>query len=189
MPPPNEETLAIYRRQNIGGSIGIGNRCAVLVVDFVNGFADPGVLGGGNIAASIDSTVTLLDAARKARLPIVFTRIVYALAQTNSLFCKKMPSLASLAEDNPQSAIVPQLKVFDDDLIIRKTQPSAFFGTDLASYFTACGVDTLFVAGCTTSGCVRASVVDAMSHNFRALIVEDCAVSYTHLTLPTNREV
>jgi maleamate amidohydrolase len=169
-----ESAAEIYRRQNIGGKLGFGSHPAVLVVDFVNGFADPGVLGGGNIAPAIAATSELLREARRAGLPVVFTRIVYAGQQDWSVFCRKMPSLASLTEDNPQSAIVAQLEVLPGDLVIRKTQPSAFFGTDLAGYLVSRGVDTLLVAGCTTSGCVRASVVDAMSHNFRAIVVEDC---------------
>ncbi len=169
-----EDVSAIYERQRIGGALGFGNRCALLIVDFVNGFADPDVLGGGNIVQAIESTMTFLAASRRARLPVVFTRIVYEKAQTNSVFCRKMPSLADLVETNPQSAIVPQLTVEHGDFVIRKTQPSAFFGTNLAGYFVACGVDTLLIAGCTTSGCVRASVVDAMSHNFRPVVVEQC---------------
>lgn len=174
MTASTDSAAEIYRRQNIGGKLGFGSRCAVLVVDFVNGFADPGVLGGGNIAPAIEATSKLLRQARRAALPVVFTRIVYGGQQPWSVFCRKMPSLAALTEDSPQSAIVPQLEVLPGDLVIRKTQPSAFFGTDLAGYLISRGVDTVLTTGCTTSGCVRASVVDAMSHNFRPIVVEEC---------------
>lgn len=170
----NQDALSVYRRQGIGGSLGFGKICALLIIDFVNGFADAAVLGGGNIAKSIDATATLLDVCRKAGLPVVFTRIVYQPTQTNGVFARKIPLRKALAEDNPQSAIVPQLKVEASDLIVRKTQASAFFGTDLAKYLTSCGVDTVLVAGCTTSGCVRASVIDAASHIFIPIVVGEC---------------
>jgi maleamate amidohydrolase len=169
-----ESAADIYRRQNIGGRLGFGSHCAVLVVDFVNGFADPNVLGGGNIASAIAATSELLRQARLVGVPVVFTRIVYGGQQAYSVFCRKMPSLAALTEDNPLSAIVPQLQVLAGDLVVRKTQPSAFFGTDLAGYLVSRGVDTVLTTGCTTSGCVRASVVDAMSHNFRPIVVQEC---------------
>jgi maleamate amidohydrolase len=170
----SESAADIYRRQRLGGELGFGSRCAVLVVDFVNGFADPDVLGGGNIAAAIEATKKLLVKARLAGVPVVFTRIVYTGQQPWSLFCRKMPSLAALTEDNPQSAIVSALEVLPGDVVIRKTQPSAFFGTDLAGYLLSRGVDTVLTAGCTTSGCVRASVVDAISYNFRPIVVQEC---------------
>ncbi|MDX3906058.1 MAG: isochorismatase family protein [Pigmentiphaga sp.] len=164
---------SIYRKQGLGASSGWGSRPALVVVDFVNGFNDPDVLGGGNIPAAIDATVTLLAAARQARMPVAFSRIVYAPG-ADSVFCMKIPALASLHEDHPQSQIVPQLEVRPEDAIIRKTQPSAFFGTDLAGWLIRQGADTVLVAGCTTSGCVRATVVDAMSYNFRPVVVADC---------------
>jgi maleamate amidohydrolase len=157
----------------LGQRCGYGSRPAVLIVDFVNGFNDSAVLGGGNIAASIDATVELLRAAREAKLPLAFTRIVYTPA-TRGVFCMKMPTLAGLTDDNVQSQIVPELEVREEDYVVCKTQPSAFFGTDLAAWLTYRQIDTVFFAGCTTSGCVRASVVDAMSFNFRPIIVEDC---------------
>jgi maleamate amidohydrolase len=169
----NQQARQIYARQNIGHPCGFGERPALLVVDFVNGFNDPDVLGGGNIAASIAATKILLDAARAARLPVAFTRIVYTAA-TPGVFCLKMPALAELAADNPRSQIVPELSVGPYDHVVCKTQPSAFFGTDLASWLIGHRVDTVLVAGCTTSGCVRASVVDAMSFNFRPIVVAEC---------------
>ncbi|MCK9507525.1 MAG: isochorismatase family protein [Pigmentiphaga sp.] len=165
---------AVYRRQGMGSDLGWGVSAALIIVDFVNGFNDPEVLGGGNIQAAIDATVPLLEAARRRKLPIVFTRIVYAPGQ-RSMFCRKIPALAELAEDHRWSQIVPQLPVREEDYIVRKTQPSAFFGTDLASWLTYQGVDTVLIAGATTSGCVRATAVDAMSLNLRAIVVEECA--------------
>lgn len=165
----------IYRRQGIGHASGFGTRPALLVVDFVNGFADPDCFGGGNIAAAIARTRDLLEAARAARLAIAFTRIVYAADGSDaSVFCRKMPALLKLTESAAESQVVAELAPRPGELVLRKTQPSAFFGTGLAAWLMGRGADTLIVAGCTTSGCVRASVVDAMSHNLRTVVVTDC---------------
>jgi maleamate amidohydrolase len=82
--------------------------------------------------------------------------------------------MASLTEDNPNSAIVDELTPESGELVVRKTVPSAFFGTQLAPWLTERAVQTLLVAGAVTSGCVRASVVDAMSYGFRPLVLADC---------------
>jgi len=164
----------IYARQGLGQHSGFGARPALLIVDFVNGFNDPAVFGGGNIAAAIENTCELLSCARRRAIPVVFTRIVYAADGSDTgVFCLKAPGLAKLTEDAPASQVVPLLTPLAGELVLRKTQPSAFFGTDLAGRLRETGVDTVLVTGCTTSGCVRASVVDAMSHNFRTVVVTD----------------
>jgi maleamate amidohydrolase len=170
-----EDVRAIYRAQNIGHSSGFGTRPALLIVDFVNGFNDPALFGGGNIAPAIAATVPLLHAARAARIPVAFTRVVYAQDGSDACaFTLKMPGLAVLTETAAASQVVPELAPLPGELVVRKTQPSAFFGTGLAEWLKARDVDTVLVAGCTTSGCVRASVVDSMSHNFRTVVVCDC---------------
>ena len=167
------DDCSIYQRQGFGSSLGWGERSALIVVDFVAGFNDPAVLGGGNIAPAIEATERLLARAREAGLPVAFTRIVYQPGQ-GGVFSTKIPALRDLTEDNPMSAIVPSLAVRDGDLVVRKTQASAFFGTDLQGWLTERRIDTLLIAGCTTSGCVRATVVDAASANFRPLVVAEC---------------
>ena len=167
--------LDVYKTQNFGNSSGWGRYPALLIVDFVNGFTDPVKFGGGNIQEAIENTVVLLDACRSYRLPIIFTRVVYADdGSDKGVFCVKAPSLATLTEDNPDSHVVDALKPVDGELIARKQQPSAFFGTNLHSWLTMRGVDTIIHTGCTTSGCVRASVIDALSCNYRNVIVTDC---------------
>jgi maleamate amidohydrolase len=170
-----EDARAIYRAQNIGHSSGFGARPALLIVDFVNGFNDPALFGGGNIAPAIARTRPLLHAARAADLPIIFTRVVYAADGSDACaFTLKMPGLVMLTEDAAASQVVPELAPQPGEHVISKTQPSAFFGTGLADWLKERGVDTVLIAGCTTSGCVRASAVDSMSHNFRTLVVGDC---------------
>ena len=165
----------VYSRQQFGQATGMGLRPALLVVDFVNGFHDPEILGGGNIPEAVIATVPLLDFVRGRGLPVIFTRIVYAADGSDaSLWCRKVPRLRDLTEDAPASQVVDALAPRPGEIVIRKTQASAFFGTHLSACLVAQGIDTLIVTGCTTSGCVRATVIDAMSSNYRTVVVSDC---------------
>ena len=167
--------LEIYQKQGFGNSSGIGQRPALLIVDFVNGFANPDQFGGGNIGEAIENTRGLLAEARTLGLPIAFTRVVYADDGSDAgVFTLKAPALTQLTEGAFGSQIVDQLKPRDGEYIVRKTQPSAFFGTNLTAWYVSKGVDTVIIAGCTTSGCIRASVIDSMSYNFRTVVASDC---------------
>ncbi len=165
----------VYHRQGFGRSLGIQGRLGLLIVDFVNGFADRDLFGGGNIPPAISRTRTVLAAARKAGWPVAHSRIVYADDGADAnVFSVKVPGMLTLTEGAPASAIVPELKPITNELVVRKNVPSAFFGTGLAPWLTQHRVETLLVAGCTTSGCVRASVVDAMCFGFRPVVMADC---------------
>lgn len=165
----------IYKHQNMGNEAGWGRRPALLVVDFTNGFNDPDKFGGGNIDPAIKKTVGLLACFRRLGLPVAFTRVVYADDGSDAgVFCKKAPSLMTLTEDNPDGHIVPELTPIAGEYIVRKTMPSAFFGTSLMGWLTLNQVDTIVHTGCTTSGCVRASVIDGLSYNFHNIVVTDC---------------
>lgn len=165
----------IYRHQNFGQASGVGARCGLVLVDFVNGFVDADAFGGPHIAAAVERTLPLLEAFRRRALPIAHTRVVFADdGSTRNVFCLKVPSLSTLTEDAPASQIVPLLAPHSGELVLRKTSASAFFSTGLAHWLRLRGVDTAVIVGCTTSGCVRATVVDAMQHDFRTVVVEDC---------------
>lgn len=165
----------IYHRQGLGQRAGMGQRPALVIVDFVVGFADPAHFGGGNICPAIAETVQLLAFARRHRWPVAHTRVVYADDGADAgVFTRKAPSLLKLTEASPLSQIVPELAPATGEHIIRKQGASGFFGTGLAAFLTARGADTVIVAGCTTSGCVRATVVDSMQHNFRTIVATDC---------------
>jgi maleamate amidohydrolase len=169
------EEIQTYQRQGFGNQLELKPPFGLLIVDFVNGFADPEVFGGGNIAPAITNTVRVLQKARASGWPVAHTRIVFSDSGADSnIFTLKVPGMLTLKEDHRNSAIVPELTPTDAELVVRKTLPSAFFGTALAAWLTQRGVRTILVAGCTTSGCVRASVVDAMSFGFRPLVLSDC---------------
>ena len=167
--------LDTYQRQSFGSALEPKAPVGLLIVDFVNGFADPEVFGGGNIAPAIERTVVLLAHARERGWPVAHTRIVFSDDDADeNIFTLKVPGLLALKEHAHNSAIVPQLTPRDGELVVRKTVPSAFFGTSLAAWLALRGVQTLVVVGAVTSGCVRSSVVDAMQYGFRPFVLSDC---------------
>lgn len=169
------DQLPVYAKQGFGADLSLQAPYGLLIVDFVNGFADPAIFGGGNIASAIANTVPLLQAARERGWFIAHSRIVYADdAADHNVFSMKVPAMLTLKENEQRSAIVSELAPVAGELVVRKTVPSAFFGTPLAQWLTQRGVQTLVVAGAVTSGCVRASVVDAMSWGFRPVVLSDC---------------
>ncbi|MDM0026055.1 isochorismatase family protein [Variovorax saccharolyticus] len=169
------EEAQVYQRQGFGAALGVRPPLGLLIVDFVNGFADPAVFGGGNIPAAIARTAPLLALARARGWPVAHSRIVYADDDGDAnFFSAKVPGMLTLKEASPASAIVAELAPRAGELVVRKNVPSAFFGTSLAPWLTQRGVRTLLVAGCVTSGCVRASVVDAMCWGFAPVVLSDC---------------
>jgi maleamate amidohydrolase len=167
--------VSAYARQGFGTPLELKAPFGLLMIDFVNGFADPALFGGGNIPEAIAQTTHLLAYARSQGWPIAHSRIVFADdGADQNIFCLKVPSMLTLKEDSPASAIVPELTPAPGEYVVRKSTPSAFYGTMLAPWLAQRGVQTLVVAGCVTSGCVRASVVDAMQAGFRPLVVSDC---------------
>ena len=170
----SDET-GIYASQGFAGVTGIGAAPALVIVDFVHGFTDPAHFGGGNIRPAIEQTQILLALARERQWPVAHTRVVYADDGADcGAFVRKVPPLAGLTEGSVLSQIVPELAPAPGELVVRKRMPSAFFGTGLAGWLAFRRVDTVLVAGCTTSGCIRATVVDACSHDFRTVVVVDC---------------
>ncbi|PNM89097.1 isochorismatase family protein [Achromobacter xylosoxidans] len=167
--------ISAYARQGFGTPLPLKAPFGLLIIDFVNGFADPAVFGGGNIPPAIERTRTLLAHAREQGWPVAHSRIVFSDDDADSnVFCLKVPGMLTLKEDSHNSAIVPQLAPARGEYVVRKSTPSAFYGTMLAPWLAQRGVQTLVVAGCVTSGCVRASVVDAMQAGLRPLVVSDC---------------
>jgi maleamate amidohydrolase len=119
--------------------------------------------------------VPLLKAAREKGVPIIYTRVVYHPGGADGgLFVRKVPALRRMVEGEPLAEIVPELPPAPDDVILIKQYASSFFGTSLAAMLTARGVDTLIITGCSTSGCVRATAVDAMQNGFRPIVPREC---------------
>lgn len=164
-----------YEAAGITGEIGFGERPAVVVVDLQTAFTDPACSLGSDLDDTVEATADLLDAARDCDVPIFFTRCVYRPdAAGGAVFAEKIPSTEELTRDSEWIEIDPRLDRREDEPIVEKHQPSAFFGTNLDTMLTHARVDTTVVVGATTSGCVRASVVDACSHGYRPIVPPEC---------------
>jgi maleamate amidohydrolase len=166
---------AIYRQQSFGGKLGWGVAPALLIIDLQQAFIDPAVLGGEAVGSAIAQTERLLGAARASGIPIAHVR--YVVQQDGSdlgPFGRKVPALARMHDASPLADFVPTLRPVAGELSFTKRHASAFFGTHLAAWLASHRIDSLLVAGCTTSGCVRASVVDANAHGFAPLVVAEC---------------
>ncbi|PZQ83070.1 MAG: carbamoylsarcosine amidase [Ancylobacter novellus] len=165
----------IYERAGFGSAVARGVRPAVLVVDFTYGFTDPAYPTASDMSAAVLGTRRLIDAARAARCPVIFTIISYTDADIPFVpWLRKASGMAALKSGSRLVEIDDRLALRPDEPVISKHGASAFHGTDLAAMLSARGVDTLLVTGATTSGCVRASVVDAVQCGFGVLVVREC---------------
>lgn len=173
--PAPQSTLDLYRSRGLGSRVGFGSRPAVVVVDYIVGFTDKASPLAGNFASELRATKSLLNVMRRRGFPVFFTTTAYDKAMTEAgVFVLKVPSLAVLQRGSRWVEIDPSLKRRKSEVVIEKQYASAFFGTPLASTLHALGVDTLIVAGCTTSGCVRATAVDGLQHGFRVIVPRQC---------------
>lgn len=171
-----EDVEEIYQRAGFTGRLELGRVPALLVVDFCRGFTDPACPLGSDVTAAVEATRRLLREARAGVLmTVVFTTICFDDSlKDGAVWIRKAPSLAELRRGSRWVELDPRLERLPDEVVIEKKGASAFFGTPLAATLAAARVDTLLVAGTTTSGCVRASVVDAVQHGYPPFVVRDC---------------
>jgi nicotinamidase-related amidase len=157
-----------------GGGAGFGSRPAVLVVDLLKGFTDTESPLGANLDVVVESTRALLDCARDAAVPVIFTTVVYddANERAAAVFMRKVPALSVLRPGSRWIEVDARLGRRDGEPVLAKAFASAFFGTPLASMLA--GHDTLIVCGASTSGCVRATVVDALQHGLAPIVPREC---------------
>jgi maleamate amidohydrolase len=157
-----------------GKSVGFGRRPALLLVDFVQGYFDPACDLYAGVEEALASALRVREAAHAAQVPVILTNVVYhPQAIDGGRFFEKSRPLRFFLAGNPMGAWPAGLEPKANELVISKQYPSAFFGTSLASTLTSLGVDSVLLTGLTTSGCIRATCVDAMSHGFRTLVVAD----------------
>jgi nicotinamidase-related amidase len=157
-----------------GGGAGFGSRPAVVVIDLVRGFTDPESPLGANLDVVVESTRALLDCARDAAAPVIFTSVVYdeANERASAVFRRKVPALEVLRPGSRWIEVDGRLGRRADEPVLTKAFASAFFGTPLTSMLVGC--DTLVVCGASTSGCVRATVVDAVQHGLAPIVPREC---------------
>jgi maleamate amidohydrolase len=171
--PPDDPWVARGYGQ---GSIEPGERPAVLVIDLQYAFTDPAFpLGGAELVErAVENTARLLGVARDAGVPVYQTVVAWREDGSDiGLWPVKLPSLREVTLDSRWARV--DARVWDEsDVLLVKKWPSFFHGTPLASLLAAAQRDTVIVTGCMTSGCVRATTVDAFSHGYRTLVPEDC---------------
>lgn len=167
----------------MGRRVGFGKNPVLLVIDMTLAFTDAKSPLGGELETQIDAINELLDICRKKGVSIVFTT-VYSDAKLNpaGVWTRKIPANRMLQEGSKWVEIDHRLRRKPGDTLLVKRYPSSFFGTDLASRLTSQRIDTIIVTGCTTSGCVRATVVDGIQHGFRPIIVEEGVGDRTSLS-------
>jgi maleamate amidohydrolase len=168
------ETLADNYARAFGKRIGFGQRPALILIDFVEAYFDPACALYADVDDALASALRLQAAARANGVPVIYTNVVYRPGGIDGgRFWQKSQTLHNFVAGSPMGAWPKGLEVADDELVISKQYPSAFFGTSLASTLTAMGVDTLIHTGLSTSGCVRATCVDCSSYGFIPIIVRD----------------
>lgn len=168
------EQLTENYRGAFDGSLGFGKAPALILVDFVEAYFDKDSPFYAAVDDALASALRIRNAARAAGIPIIYTNVVYQEGGVDGgVFYRKIPALEVFVAGNSLGEWPEGLEPGEDELVISKQYPSAFFGTSLADELAARGVDTLIITGLTTSGCVRATCVDAMSHGFVPIVVAD----------------
>ena len=168
-----------YARAGFGGRLTFGQRPALVVVDVVQAYLDETspLFAGPAAASALDVINGLIAAMRRAGRPVIYTNVVYqAHGLDGGLFYRKVPALKAFDQGSPLGAFPPSMTPAPDELVVTKQYASAFFGTSLAATLTAMGCDTVLVTGYSTSGCVRATALDALQNGFTPIVVADgCA--------------
>ncbi len=168
-----------YEKAGFRGSLSPGNKSALVIVDVVQAYLDPTcpLYAGPSAQAALESNIRLRAMCKTHGVPVVFTGVQYSADGRNGgMFFKKVPALKAFVAGSPFGAFPPTLTPDADDVVVIKQYASAFFGTSLASTLHALGVDTVMITGYSTSGCVRASALDALQYGFAPFVIRDaCA--------------
>ena len=165
---------AEYERKGFSARSGYGTRPALLIVDFINGFTDPGTGLGGDYSAELAVTAKLLAEFRARALPVFFTTVAYEPhLRDGGQFVAKVPALSILVKGSEWVKVDDRIRPRASEQVVLKKYASAFFDTRLDMELRGLGVDTVVMVGCTTSGCIRASAIDSMQNGFRTVVVRD----------------
>ena len=174
LPSPSEEH-EFFRQRGFGLRIGFGKRPALLVIDMINAFTDPSMMLGADLGGPIEATRQMLQVAHDKGVPVLFSTVSYSEPgqKDAGIWALKQKGAVTLVTGSHGVQIDERLQFAPGDSLLVKKYASCFFGTDLVSRLLARNIDTLVIAGCTTSGCVRATAVDACQTGFRPMIVRE----------------
>jgi nicotinamidase-related amidase len=164
-----------FKARGFGLKIGFGERPALIVIDMLKGFTDPAMPLGAPMESQIEAQKPLLDVAHQRSIPVIFSTVIYYDADIKDagLWGIKMKGSFTLRAGTPAVEIDSRLDMQKGDSLLVKKYASCFFGTDLLSRLNNMRADTLIITGCTTSGCVRATAVDAVQNGFRPMVVRE----------------
>lgn len=169
-----KDLQADYAAAGFGGDLALGQRPALVVIDFVQAYLVPDSPLYAGVESAREACVTLLTAARRAGIAVLHTNVAFTPGGVDGgVFFRKVRALSAFEQGSPMGAFAEGLAPAPGEPVITKQYASAFFGTSLASTLTSLGIDTLLIAGLSTSGCVRASTVDAMQHGFIPVVVRE----------------
>lgn len=172
--------MSVSREDNytgvFDGKVGYGRNPAVVVIDFTLAYTTPGSpFFAEGVVRAVADTVPLLEAARAAGIPVIHTKVMYHPSGADGgWFVRKVPALRKLVPGEPLAEIDPKVAPLAEEVVIVKQYPSPFFGTPLAPMLATLGIDTLILAGCSTSGCVRAGALDGVQHGYRVIVPREC---------------
>lgn len=170
----NDETAESYRSAGFNRQLGFGNHPAVLVIDMCVAYFTAGSPLDLGSTDSIEGCKTLVEAARRAGVPVIWSRVEFEPGGANGgVFYRKVGALASFDRGNPLGDWLPELTPTEGDIVITKQGASAFFGTSLSKTLRDLAIDTLIIGGVSTSGCVRASAIDACQNNVVPIVVPE----------------
>ncbi len=161
-----------YRSAGFAGELGFGRHPALVVIDMMMAYFEPSSPMYARVEKVLESNVRLVTAAYSSKVPVFFTRQFYEERESNDVYVRKVPALKLLRPGSPLTALVPSLPT-DGGTVLVKRYPSAFQKTELASRLAALGVDTLIMTGLTTSGCVRATAMDALLNGLIGVVVRE----------------
>ncbi len=168
------DDLSDNYRGAFDGSLGFGRKPALILVDLVRAYFDRKSPLYAGIEDALAAAIRVRDAARSARVPVIYTNVVYQKDGVDGgIFFRKVPALQAFIAGNPLGDWADGLEPGADELIVTKQYASAFFGTSLAATLTAAGVDSLIISGVSTSGCIRATCIDTISNGFIPVVVSD----------------
>ena len=170
-----KEDEEFFRARGFGIKIGFGERPALMVIDMLKGFTNPAMPLGADLDPQIEAQRPLLEVAHERAIPCIFSTVIYeeAEAKDAGLWGIKMKGSLTLVAGSEAVKVDPRLDMQRNDILLVKKYASCFFGTDLVARLNSRRVDTLIITGCTTSGCVRATAVDAVQNGFRPMVVRE----------------
>jgi maleamate amidohydrolase len=173
--PATQNDAEFFAQRGFGQRIGFGERPALIIIDMLKAFTDEEAMLGANLDKEIEAIIPLLAVAHDRSIPVIFSTVRYEDADLKDagIWAVKMKGTATLKADGQGWEIDPRLEFRRTDTLLFKKYASCFFGTDLVPRLLAHRVDTLVITGCTTSGCVRATSVDACQNGFRPMVVRE----------------